>query len=192
MPRDRDVARWDRVALAVFFGDIKMKHVQVLIPLVLGWFIANVSLVAQDSNESKDKSPGPQQTNADERYEKLQKMLSGVQLIGNFTISGQNTKELKEERYEIRQVTKLPEGDLWLFQARIRYGQHDVTLPIPLEVKWAGNTPIITLDQVTIPGLGTFDARVVLHDGKYAGTWRHDKVSGHLFGTIEKLEQTSP
>jgi hypothetical protein len=36
--------------------------------------------------------------------------------------------------------------------------------------------------------LGTFDARVVIHDQKYAGTWKHGEVGGHLFGTIEKLQ----
>jgi hypothetical protein len=58
-----------------------------------------------------------------------------------------------------------------------------------LDVKWAANTPVITLDELTIPVLGTFSARVVLHDNKYAGTWRHDAVGGHLFGVIEKASE---
>jgi hypothetical protein len=82
----------------------------------------------------------------------------------------------------------LPEGDKWLFDCRIKYGQHNVAVPLPIDVKWADETPIITLDDLTIPGMGTFSARVVLHDKKYAGTWRHDQVGGHLFGTIEPLE----
>jgi hypothetical protein len=133
------------------------------------------------------QEPKPE-TPQDPRFEKFQNMLSGVKLTGHFTITGQPLDKLREETYEIRSVTKMPTGDLWLFQARIRYGEHDVTLPLPLEVKWAGETPIITLDKVTIPGLGTFDARVVIHDQKYAGTWKHGEVGGHLFGTIEKLQ----
>jgi hypothetical protein len=58
-----------------------------------------------------------------------------------------------------------------------------------LDVKWAGTTAVITLDDLTIPGLGTFSSRVVIDDGKYAGTWRHDKVGGHLFGVVEKLTE---
>ncbi|GIW93983.1 MAG: hypothetical protein KatS3mg110_2024 [Pirellulaceae bacterium] len=148
-------------------------------------------LAAQEKPQATPDNPPASETTPEARFEQFQKMLSGVHLVGNFTIAGREAKELKEERYEIKQVKKLPAGDLWLFEARIRYGEHDVTLPIPLEVKWAGNTPIITLDNVTIPGLGTFDARVVLHDGKYAGTWRHGNVSGHLFGTIEKAPDPS-
>jgi hypothetical protein len=47
----------------------------------------------------------------------------------------------------------------------------------------------MTLDNLTLPGLGTFSARVVLHDDKYAGTWQHDKVGGHLFGTISRAKE---
>jgi len=43
----------------------------------------------------------------------------------------------------------------------------------------------MVLDSITIPGLGTFSARVVFHDRKYAGTWKHDNVGGHLFGRVE-------
>jgi hypothetical protein len=58
---------------------------------------------------------------------------------------------------------------------------------MPINVLWAGNTPVMTLDKITIPGLGTFSARVVFHENKYAGTWVHDNVGGHLFGRIEKM-----
>ena len=79
----------------------------------------------------------------------------------------------------------MPRGDYWLFKARIRYGDHDVTVPLPLEVKWAGQTPVITLNNVPIPGLGTFDARVLIDGNRYAGTWQHGEVGGLLFGRVE-------
>ncbi len=149
----------------------------------------------QPAAEKSDRKPAATQTaeappaNTAALHEKFQETLNGVKFVGHFTITGQSTGDLKKEEYEIRSVSKLPQGDLWLFQARIKYGGYDVTVPLPLEVKWAATTPIITLDNVTIPSLGTFGARVVIHDGKYAGTWSHGEVGGHLFGTIEKLKQ---
>ena len=123
-------------------------------------------------------------------YKEFAHRLTGATFVGHFTIPGVDLeKPLHEERYEIRRVTKMGNGDYWLFQARIKYGDHDVTVPMPLEVKWAGKTPVITLDHVTIPKLGTFDARVVIDGARYAGTWQHDDVGGHLFGRIEKPEQ---
>ena len=48
---------------------------------------------------------------------------------------------------------------------------------------------MITIDRVTFPGFGTFDARVLIRKGKYAGTWAHSGgKGGHLFGTIEKMD----
>ncbi|WP_233200187.1 hypothetical protein [Blastopirellula marina] len=122
-------------------------------------------------------------------FEKFEKTLNNVALVGSFTIVGRDDKNAKPERYEISNVRKLEEGDLWLFNARIKYGDKDVKIPMPLEVKWAGKTPVITLDNTTIPGLGTFSSHVVIDGDKYAGTWTHGEVSGHLFGTIEKLEE---
>ncbi|MFN3149609.1 hypothetical protein [Bremerella sp.] len=121
------------------------------------------------------------------RYALFEKRLDNVALIGSFTVSGKEDQAPKPERYEIKNVRKLEEGDIWLINARIKYGDKDVQLPLPLEVKWAGMTPVISLDKTTIPGMGTFSAHVVIDEDKYAGTWTHGDVGGALFGRIEKL-----
>lgn len=118
-------------------------------------------------------------------FPKFIKLLTGAKLTGQFTIDGKPLNELTEESYEIQKVEKQPEGDGWIITSRIKYGKRDLTIPVPLDVKWAGDTPVMTLDNLTIPGFGTFAARVVLHKDKYAGTWQHDDVGGHLFGRIE-------
>lgn len=124
-----------------------------------------------------------------ERFAKFQATLSGATLDGQYTIVRDDDDTSQHpEKYTIQSVRKLPEGDFWLFQARIQYGGKDVTVPLPLEVKWAGNTPVITLNRLNIPGLGTFSSRVVIDGDKYAGTWSHDQVGGHLFGTIKRKE----
>lgn len=125
------------------------------------------------------------------RFENLEKMLTRVKLVGHFTIDGKPMNDLHEETYEIRSAKKLPDGNLWALTARIKYGKHDLTLPMALGIEWAADTPVITLDQLALPGLGTFSARVVFHDKKYAGTWTHDNVGGHLFGRIEPMEVES-
>ncbi len=94
-----------------------------------------------------------------------------------------------QETYEIQSVEKFGDDDLWIFTARVKYGNKDVVLPMPLPVKWAGEVPVISMKDLTIPGLGTFSAHVVIDGGKYAGTWAHGKVGGHLYGTIEKMKK---
>jgi hypothetical protein len=121
----------------------------------------------------------------------FQEMLNGVTLTGHFTSGKGDLASAKEEKYGIESVTKLPgDGDLWLFKARIQYGAHDVTLPLPLRVVWAGDTPVITLDKVRVPGFGQFTARVMIFDGKYSGMWDGGNHGGMLFGKITKDEKS--
>ena len=82
-------------------------------------------------------------------------------------------------------MTKL-RGSLWRFESRIRYGDNDVTVPIVLAVAWAGNTPVIGVTDLNVPGLGTYTARVLFFRDKYAGTWSGKNYGGHLFGRIER------
>ena len=109
--------------------------------------------------------------------------LSGATLVGAFSIDGKDGT--KSERYEISGARKL-EGHDWVITARVKYGDKDINLPMVMEVYWAGDTPVITLTDRTIPGLGTFTARVLFHGHRYVGTWQHDKVGGHMWGTVEK------
>ncbi|MCS1407580.1 MAG: hypothetical protein M2R45_00739 [Verrucomicrobia subdivision 3 bacterium] len=123
------------------------------------------------------------------KFAAFEKQLTNATLVGQFTTKGQVNGTGKKEEYAISSVKKMPTGDFWLFKARIKYGGTDITLPMSLEVKWAGDTPIITLTETTIPGLGTFSARVVIYDGQYAGIWKHDEYGGQMFGEIRKTEE---
>ena len=131
---------------------------------------------------------GKTQPDTDEpaqRDEAVKKLVTNVRLVGNFTLDGEEPGKLQREEYAITGAMKLGNGDYWALTSRIRYGDVDLTVPVPVQVKWAGNTPVITVDSVKIPGLGTFSARVLLDGVRYAGTWSHDEKGGHLFGVIE-------
>lgn len=121
-------------------------------------------------------------------HAKLAKYLSGTKWTGQFTVTGKD--ETRTEHYEILSAEKNEVGDFWNLVARIKYGDHDQTLPLPpIEIKFADKTPVITIDEVAFPGFGTFDARVLIRRGKYAGTWAHSGgKGGHLFGTIEPMD----
>ena len=159
-------------------------------PIVVALLLLFVPITAAQAEEPKK----PVATAAPQTalIKKLEKDLTGVKLVGRFTVTGKEEMTPKEEEYTILSATKLDEGDLWLLKARIKYGKTDGTFPIPLEIKWAGDTPIISMTKMGIPNLGTFSARVIIYEGRYAGTWQHDAVGGHLFGTIEKAAEAAP
>ena len=119
---------------------------------------------------------------------RLEKYLTGTKWTGNFIVDGK--ENLISERYEILSAKKSEFGDNWNLIARIKYGGHDKTLLLPpIEIKFAGQTPVITIDRTFIPGMGTFDSRVVIRQGKYAGTWKHGDKGGFMFGTIESMSE---
>jgi|KBSSwiStaDraftv2_1062776.scaffolds.fasta_scaffold200113_2 hypothetical protein len=96
---------------------------------------------------------------------------------------GQITPE-KEDKYTIIGVNKLA-GEAWMINARIQYGNKDFVAPIPVQVKWAGDTPVLTLDDVGMPGGGnSYSARVLIYEHTYAGTWSGGEHAGLLHGVI--------
>ena len=130
---------------------------------------------AQDSAVSDDR----------EREAKFAEYMSGAKLQGRFTLDGKEDVKPKAETYTISKCEKLPAENMYRFTARITYGDTDQEVPLDLQVLWSGNTPVITLDSFWIPGMGTFSARVMIHSGRYAGTWQHDDKGGHMFGKVE-------
>jgi hypothetical protein len=146
--------------------------------------------LAQEAASPAKETPAADVHGDDEaaRFAAFTKAMTSVKLVGKFTIAGDDDKDPIRDEYTISSVAKVGEADLWIVSARIRYGSVDLTVPVPVEVKWAGKTPVITLDNVTIPGLGTFSSRVVIDGPLYAGTWQHDAVGGHMFGKIVPVE----
>jgi hypothetical protein len=112
----------------------------------------------------------------------FEQMMTGAALVGRSTLDGKDGLS-GEERYSIDRVAKLS-GDVWMFQARMKLEGHEIPLPIPVTIKWAGDTPVIEVTDTGIPGMGTYTARVVLYRDRYAGTWSGKDHGGQLFGAI--------
>ena len=138
----------------------------------------------------------PQKTKAAPQAElqnKFKEMLDGVVLRGTWQMTqGEGLKgkapmtPARPDRYVIKSVSKGLD-DHWVITARVQYGDKDVKLPISVRVVWAGDTPIITLDKLKMPMLGTYSARVMIYNGFYAGTWFGDGYGGVLSGQIIKV-----
>ncbi len=138
-----------------------------------------VKPAASDSEKSSLKSPP---------IAEFEDYLSNSKLIGVFTVDGAPLSRLQNETYVIKTAKRLEGYDkLWEIVTRIQYGDKDIELPVEIDVEWIGRTPVMVMEGATIPGLGTFSARVVFHDKKYAGTWKHGEKGGHLFGRVEKV-----
>jgi hypothetical protein len=158
-----------------------------IVLLGAGVLIGGTPVCAQeDSTTVPQGGPARGKTQA-ELEDQFAQMLSGATLEGSFTnTAGGDGDRLRRDKYTLGEVKKL-EGKLWMIQARIQYRDSEaVMVPLPLPVEWAGDTPVIVVDNFTIPGMGTFSARVMFFDDHYAGYWKHGERGGNMFGVVRR------
>lgn len=170
---------------------------KILIPILIA-FVALASFPAA-AQDAKKKTDAPKQKNASaevgdakakpaltELEAKFKSSMTKVIMAGRWcSVKDGQLGDDREDKYTIVAVTKLG-GDDWAIHARIQYGRQDVTVPIPVKVKWAGDTPVIMVNDFAIPGGGTYSARVLIYDDTYAGTWSGGDHGGLLNGVITK------
>ncbi|MBL8226959.1 MAG: hypothetical protein JNL98_00715 [Bryobacterales bacterium] len=114
----------------------------------------------------------------------FQTSMTNVTLTGYFTVG--DGSETRPDKYTVEKVEKIGD-DLWSFDARIQYGTRDYRAKVKVPVKWAGDTPVITLASYLIQGHGVYSARILIHNGQYAGTWGGaEGKGGKMFGNVVK------
>lgn len=146
------------------------------------------------SDAVSETAPTPKPTRA-ELEKQFEDSLTGATLEGIWQMTGKGglrgnapLTEPKKERYRITTVTKTG-TEHWIVSASIQFAENDVTIPVLVRVLWAGDTPMITIDDLAIPMIGTYSARVMFHNGFYTGIWysNNRNYGGVMSGRIVKL-----
>ena len=111
--------------------------------------------------------------------------MRNVSMVGTFTVWGREERAPRTDRYEIASVEKVGD-DLWRFNAGMSCCGVNGTIPLVIPMRFVGDTAMIMMTDTSLPGIGTFTARVFFYGDRYAGTWQHGAVGGHMTGRIEK------
>lgn len=126
------------------------------------------------ANTAPPKPAIPSRAELEKQFEEK---LTGATLIGVWQMTGEGglsgqavLTAPKPDQYNISKVAKISD-DYWVITARIQYAEKDVNIPVPVRVIWAEDTAIITLNDLAMPLLGTYSARVMIHHGFYSGVW---------------------
>jgi hypothetical protein len=164
-------------------GAASMKSFALLAIAVLALTTFSSTARAQDAAGNAAKAADKDDHTA--RDKKFEESMRNVTMIGFFTDSNHPADKLSEDRYVIEKIVK-EDDEHWTFHTRIQYGKRDMPVRLKIPVKWAGDTPVISVTKMAIPLLGTFNARVLIYDGHYAGTWEGGGHEGQMFGRIEK------
>jgi hypothetical protein len=151
-------------------------HIQFIIALVAAILGSGV-LTRSIAEEPRSAPTSEQET-------KFISALTNATLKGHWALikDGQLGQD-KEDAYQIVSVKKL-EGDRWQINARFAYGGKTLDLPIPAQVKWAGDTPVMLFDGINLGSPRTYSARLMIYDTTYAGTWSGGDHGGVLYGLI--------
>ena len=156
------------------------------------------SIALAQAPSAKDGKNRPMQPDRTGLERKFAESLTGVVLKGTWQVTDQKGLAGKAplgvarpDKYTIASVTKVG-GDYWTITARIQYADKDVNMPITVRVVWAEDVAIITLDRTNLPLMGSYEARVMIHKGFYAGTWFGTTYGGVMSGQIVKQEDDKP
>jgi len=195
--------------------DDKMIRLQIAVVIVSAFAFLTVPTMRGHAQDTASTQAAPKETpspmagtmppaDAKTRRTELERqfaeMLTGATLRGMWQMTGEGgltgkepLTEPKGEAYHIVSASKLSD-DIWIISARIEVGEKNVTVPVPVRVEWAGDTPVITLDDIPIPTMGTYSARVMFHRGFYSGTWLSNakNYGGIMAGRIVKEEAGKP
>lgn len=122
-----------------------------------------------------------------------------VAMLKNATLQGTwapvQQSQLGPERgndvYRIARVEKAADGR-WSIVALFNVNGKSLEFPIAADVKFAGDTAVLILDNVRAgPGKANWTARVMFFDDVYAGRWWETSNKNHggtIAGTITRAE----
>lgn len=114
-------------------------------------------------------------------------MLKDATLEGAWVpVQGGKSGEQKVDRYQVVRAEKI-EGDQWRIISKMTHQGQEIEVPIPVIVKWAGDTAVMILDDVATGGGKSYSARVLFHNDRYAGSWwASNQPGGLVSGTISR------
>ena len=120
----------------------------------------------------------------------LSAMLTNVRLVGGYNANDIDGDK-KNDGYTILSA-KRGEGDEWIIVAQVDYKGVGLPIELKIPVIWAGDTPILTMTNHKIMGMGSFTVRLMFFDNQYAGTWSSPRHGGQMWGRIEKIVTPRP
>jgi hypothetical protein len=130
-------------------------------------------------------SAAPAEATAPELEAKFKATMTGATMAGRWIpLKDGALGPERDDKYSIVSVEKVA-GSTWTINARL----HGVVIPIPVDVKWAGDTAVIIVEALQIPGANgyagsSYSARVLIHEHTYAGTWSGGNHGGFISGLI--------
>lgn len=121
-------------------------------------------------------------------------MLKDATLKGSWAPiqQGRLGADLADDSYRIARAEKSQDGQ-WSIVSVFKMRGREIEFPIRSDVKFAGDTAVLILDNVRAGrGAANWSARVMFHDDVYAGRWwetNNPEHGGTIAGTITRAQR---
>ncbi len=117
----------------------------------------------------------------------LKRLLSGATLSG--FLSAEGSPEPRPVTLDIKRLDKSRGPHDWQLHVAIQAVENTVECDLAVDVQWAGSTPVISLHEASIPGVGTVNAKILINNCLFAGTWVHEGIRGEVWGEVWPLAE---
>lgn len=157
-----------------------MKHILLFTALLF------TPVMAQEPKKDAPAAAGKTAPTQEELEKKFTDTMTNAVMAGRWCLleDGKLGAD-KDDKYTISSVAKNADGS-WTITAKIEYAGLTFNAPVPVQVKWAGDTAVIIVDNMGLPGTAKYSARVLVHDGTYSGTWSGGGHGGLMHGVVKK------
>ena len=144
---------------------------------------------AKKTEEAPKAAPSPQKPLPSDPEERFKAVFTKATLSGRWAPlkDGALGEERGGDKYNIVSAIK-GEGDTWIISAKMKYGDREFVMPIPVKMKFVGDVAVLTVDNLQIPNGGNYTARLIIYERTYSGTWKSQRGGGMLYGTITNEE----
>lgn len=138
---------------------------------------------------SHAQEPGEQTVSEQAKMEaEFSAMLKGATLKGTWAAVGPaGLGEDNKDGYQVVEAKKV-KGDKWVLVSRFNYKGQQLDIPVPVDVKFAGDTAVMILNNLPTGDGATWSARILFHEDVYAGSWWEStkKKGGILSGIVSR------
>jgi hypothetical protein len=160
-----------------------LKPIFIITALTLGLLVSD-RVVAQEKTAPSAAAKSTPASSPEELESAFKSMLAKATLTGRWcSLKEGKMGPEKEDKYTIVSAEKLG-GDKWQIHTRIRMNQQEMVVPIPVQMKWAGDTAVMIVEKLQYPGGGTYSARLIFYNKTYSGTWSGGDHGGLMYGII--------
>lgn len=112
----------------------------------------------------------------------FERLLSGATLSGMLSAAG--GEESRAAAVLVQRLERTDAPHEWLLHVVVTPGGNGVECQVKCDVHWAGSTPVATVHEAEIPGIGTVNAKVLFHNCLFTGTWLHAGRKGQMWGEV--------